>query len=78
MEVRRMGEESNNLCKIQRLRLVMLNIFGCFLAATAITGIQSYARYVPSYLIVILALTGASVLILSIAILIMKNPNKHK
>ncbi|MBU3146098.1 hypothetical protein [Clostridium sp. CF012] len=66
-------KRSEYLRKVGHFRFVMLSIFGCVLGATSITGIQSYDRYVPPFLIVTLVVTGGIVLILSIAILIMKN-----
>ncbi|WFD08834.1 hypothetical protein [Tepidibacter hydrothermalis] len=66
-------KKDNGLYKVRKIRLVMFNIFACFVGVTAITGIKSYDRYVPPFLIAILAITGSIMLILSIIILIMKN-----
>ncbi|MBW9159780.1 hypothetical protein [Clostridium tagluense] len=66
-------KRSEYLHKIGHFRLVMLSIFGCFLGAIGVTGVATYERFVPLYLIIALAVTGGIVLILSIAILIIKN-----
>lgn len=65
-------KKSEYLHKIAHFRFIMLSIFGCVLGATAITGIGTYNRFVPLYLIIALAVTGGILLILSVAIIIIK------
>ncbi len=66
-------KRSAYLHKIGHFRFVMLSIFGCFLGAVGITGVATYERFVPLYMIIALAVTGGIVIILSIAIVILKN-----
>ncbi|WP_409069670.1 hypothetical protein ACFLKB_09845 [Clostridium sp. FAM 1755] len=63
---------------LNNIRLIMLNIFGGVLGVMAMTGIHSYNKYVPPFLIVISAIIGGIVLILSVIISIIKNSTLNK
>lgn len=54
------------LAKMIKLRSLVLKIFGIILLVTSITGIQSYDRYVPTWLYILLGISLAALLILYI------------
>nr|WP_312986150.1 hypothetical protein [Clostridioides sp.] len=54
------------LAKMIKLRSLVLKIFGIILLVTSITGIQSYDRYVPTWLYISLGISLAALLILYI------------
>ena len=54
------------LTKMLKLRSLVLKIFGIILLVTSITGIQSYDRYVPIWLYILLGISLVALLILYI------------
>ncbi|MBU5307172.1 hypothetical protein NSA24_11305 [Clostridioides mangenotii] len=54
------------LTKLLKFRSLVLKIFGIILLVTSITGIQSYDRYVPTWLYISLGISLAVLLILYI------------
>lgn len=54
------------LTKMIKLRSLVLKIVGIILLVTSITGIQSYDRYVPTWLYISLGISLAALLILYI------------
>lgn len=54
------------LTKMLKLRSLVLKIFGFIFLVTSITGIQSYNRYIPTWLYISLGISLAALLILYI------------
>lgn len=54
------------LTKLLKFRSLVLKIFGIILLVTSITGIQSYDRYIPTWLYISLGISLAVLLILYI------------